>query len=159
MPFVHHPFLLPEYEGGGRRYHLRFAKIGFQPHHADLVSFVELLHLPTVGRSQLVAEDLDPAHLCFLHRAIFGASAQFIFVSAGVLRLMLATGAFRELSAVPRQSGALKMLYEDDRRAVFLHLHFSNYGKFEQHLQAESREIAGLLAHSTDLRQTFRQSR
>jgi hypothetical protein len=28
---VHHPFLLPEYRGDGRRYHRTFAKIGFKP--------------------------------------------------------------------------------------------------------------------------------
>lgn len=51
---VHHPFLLAGYSGGGRRYHLTFAKIGFKPEHADRVSFIELLHLPTVGRNRLV---------------------------------------------------------------------------------------------------------
>jgi hypothetical protein len=46
---VHHPFLLDEYPGAGRRYHQTFAQIGFTPAHADLVSFVELLHVPTSG--------------------------------------------------------------------------------------------------------------
>lgn len=43
---VHHPFLLPQYKGDGRRYHLTFAKIGFRPSHADLVSFTELYGWP-----------------------------------------------------------------------------------------------------------------
>jgi hypothetical protein len=44
---VHHPFLLPQYTADGRRYRRTFAKIGFRPEHAELVSFIELLHLPT----------------------------------------------------------------------------------------------------------------
>ena len=145
---VHHPFLLPQYKGDGRRYHSTFAKIGFQPPHADWVSFTELLNLPTVGRSALVASDLDPEHLKSIRKAIFEGKAQFVFVSAGVQRLLVASGRFPELAAVRRTYGALRVLYEDDARATFLHLHFSNYGKFEKQLQAEAKEIATLLARS-----------
>lgn len=145
---VHHPFLLPQYKGDGRRYHLTFAKIGFQPKHADLVSFTELLHRPTVGRSTLATEDLDHSHLKSIRRAIFDGKARFTFVSAGVQRLMTSSGLFPELSTVRRTFGALRVLHEGDDRAVFLHLHFSNYGKFEQQLQSEAKDIAGLLAHS-----------
>src|SRR5262245_44968198 len=56
---VHHPFLLEEYRGDGRKYHKTFADIGFTPANAADVSFVELLHVPTVGRSKLVADDLN----------------------------------------------------------------------------------------------------
>jgi hypothetical protein len=146
---VHHPFLLPQYKGDGRRYHRTFAKIGFQPMHADLVSFTELLDCPTVGRSRLIPDELNPAHLKALHRAIFRGSARFTFVSASVQRLMHASGMFPELSSVRRTFGALRVLYEGDDRAVFLNLHFSNYGKFEQQLQAEARAIASLLAHAS----------
>lgn len=142
---VHHPFMLPQYKGDGRRYHLTFAKIGFQPIHADAVSFIEMLSHPTVGRSALVAQDLDIAHLTFIRRAVFDGQAQFIFVSAGVQRLMASSGMFPELLAIRRTFGALRVLYEDDHRAVFLHLHFSNYGKFEKQLQSEAKEIAGLM--------------
>lgn len=148
---VHHPFLLPQYKGDGRRYHHTFAKIGFQPIHADTVSFIEMLSCPTVGRSALVAQDLDGSHLKVIRRAVFDGQAQFIFVSAGVQRLMASSGMFPELLAVRRTFGALRVLYEGDGRAVFLHLHFSNYGKFEQQLQSEAKEIAGLLPHSYTL--------
>lgn len=145
---VHHPFLLPQYKGDGRRYHQTFAKIGFGPQHANSVSFVELLHVPSTGRSSLVQQDLARSHLSEVRNAIFGGKARFIFVSAGVQRLMAASGLFPELLEVRRSFGALRVLYEDEDRAVFLHLHFSNYGKFEQQLRAEANEIAGLLAHS-----------
>jgi hypothetical protein len=142
---IHHPFLLPQYKGDGRRYHRTFAKIGFQPSHARLVSFTELLNVPTVGRSTLVASDLDTQHLLSIRRAIFEGNAQFIFLSAGVQRLLLASGMFPEIAAVRRTHGALRVLYGDKDRAVFLHLHFSNYGKFELQLQAEAKSIASLL--------------
>jgi hypothetical protein len=142
---VHHPFLLPTYRGDGRRYHRTFARIGFQPLHADQVSFVELLHVPTVGRNRLAPRDLSDMHVEKLHHAMFEGDAKYVFVSAGVLRLLIATGAFSELSAVRRSCGALRVLFEDDRRLVLLHLHLSNYGKFEQQLQAEVSEIARLV--------------
>lgn len=143
---VHHPFLLPGYKGDGRRYHLTFAKIGFEPQHADLVSFVELLHLPTVGRSALTPRDLDRSHLVGVRDAMFRGKAQFIFVSAGVQRLLKGTGLFPELERVRGDFGALRVLHDGTDRAVFLHLHFSNYGKFESQLRAEAGEIAQLLA-------------
>ena len=142
-----YPFLLSEYKGDGRRYHLNFAKIGFTPQHAELVSFIELMDVPTVGRSQLTQQDLPRRHLERLRKAIFHGDANFVFLSAGVQRLMVSTGLFPEILQVRRNFGALRVLYEGDNRAVFLHLHLSNYGKFEQQRRAEANEIAGLLAH------------
>ena len=109
------------------------------------MSFIELLNSPTVGRSDLTIKDLDPTHLKLLRRVIFEGNAKFIFLSASVKRLLLASGLFPELRAIPRNHGALKILYQDDERTVFLHLHFSNYGTFEKQLQAEAREILNLL--------------
>lgn len=43
---VHHPFLLPEYNGNGKTYHRNFSRIGFRSEHSTLLSFVELLHVP-----------------------------------------------------------------------------------------------------------------
>lgn len=147
---VHHPFLLPQYAGDGRRYHRNFAKVGFEPRHAELVSFVELLHLPTVGRSKLVAEDLDSAHLRRLGNAVFNGQAQSVFLSANVVRLMNSTGRFPRLREQSTQAEALRVLFKDDDRTVYLHLHFSNYGKFEARLQAEAKVIAALL-HRDDI--------
>ena len=79
---------------------------------------------------------------------IFNGAAKFIFLSAGVQRLLAASGSFPRLSTVRRHQGALRVLYEDDCQAIFLHLHFSTYGKFELQLQAEAEEIFALLADS-----------
>ena len=146
---VHHPFLLPEYTGDGRRYHRTFAKIGFRPDDADLVSFIELLHVPTVGRNSLISDDLDSAHLNRVRDAVFKGQARYIFLSSGVLRLMKATGQFRELVEASGPSESLRTLYKDSARTIFLHLHFSNYGKFESQLQAEAKAISALIPPST----------
>jgi hypothetical protein len=134
---VHHPFLLASYRGDGRRYHQTFAKIGFQPDHAHLVSFVELLHLPTIGRSQLIPADLDPGHLKWLDNVIRAGEARHIFVSAGVLRLMQTTDRFQWLRNSPTPKDSLPVLYDDGRRKIYRHLHFSNYGKFQAQLERE----------------------
>lgn len=142
---VHHPFLLPGYQGDGRRYHKTFARIGFKPKHAHLVSFAELLHKPTVGRSNLVPQDLDQDHLRWLNEAILHGQAKHIFVSAGVARLMKASKAFPWLPRDSMPAGSLRLLYSEPMRTVYSHLHFSNYGKFQKQLEEEANAIAALL--------------
>ena len=143
---VHHPFLLPEYSGDGRFYHRSFSRIGFSPKHAHLVSFIELLHLPTSGRSSLVPSDLSAPHLEYLNRVVLDGSAQHIFIPNGVARLMRATKAFKWLPKAPQDNvGPLGVLFQDGRKTVYSHLHFSVYGKFEQRKVAEAATISKLL--------------
>lgn len=128
---VHHPFLLPEYKGDGRLYHRSFARIGLTPAHAARVSFVELLHVPTVGRNLLVAGDLLPAHLQRLHAAILDGPARHVFLPATVARLMRDSGSFPWLPRKPVDSlGPLGILHRVNGKTVYSHLHFSVYGKF-----------------------------
>lgn len=144
---VHHPFLLPTYRGDGRRYHLNFARIGFSPAHAAQISFVELLHVPTVGRSKLAVEDLDTSHLAWLDAVIRQGRARHILVSASVERLMRSSGAFPWLgAAAPPGPGVLPVVWQQGARTVLRHLHFSNYGKFQKQMDLEARAIASLFA-------------
>ncbi len=143
---VHHPFLLPEYRGDGRRYHRTFAHIGFKPKHAELVSFAELLHVPTVGRNKKLApNDLDPSHLQKLNAAILHGKAKHVFVSDKVACLMRASKAFLWLPKKAPASGLLRVLYSEPLRSVYSHLHFSCYGVFQQRLEEEARAIAALI--------------
>jgi len=98
---VHHPFLLPGYSGAGWVYHRNFARIGFRPEHSPLISFVELLHVPMVGRNLLAPEDLSESHLRMLNAAILEGTARYTFISAGVARLMRATRLFKWLPRMP----------------------------------------------------------
>lgn len=143
---VHHPFLLPTYRGDGRRYHQAFARIGFRPQHADQVSFAELLHVPTVGRSKLVPADLNGGHLDRIDEAIRAGQARHIFLSSDVIRLMRASGSFEWLRGdAAQQAGVLDIVHREGPRTVYRHLHFSNYGKFQSRLDAEAKAIARLL--------------
>jgi hypothetical protein len=53
---AHHPFLLPEYpfkkNTGGVPYHRKFGWMGLTPDYAGQISFIELLDVPTTGRTE-----------------------------------------------------------------------------------------------------------
>ncbi len=143
---VHHPFLLPEYKGDGSYYHRSFAKIGFLPFHAPLVSFVELLHIPTVGRSKLEPSDLSTQHLQLINAAILEGQAKYIFIPAAVAKLMQNSGIFpwlyRKPIAIPDRLG---ILFQNQNKTVYSHLHFSVYGKFQERKVMEAALINSLL--------------
>lgn len=143
---VHHPFLLPSYRGAGRRYHEGFARIGFKPAHASLVSFVELLHVPTTGTSKLVPSDLARDHLQFLDLAIRSGRRKNVFASSNVLELMRRSKLFPWLGRnAEMESGPLDVVYRDKICTVYSHLHFSyQWGRVDD-LHAQARAIAALL--------------
>lgn len=141
---VHHPFLLPSYRGDGRRYHQNFARIGFTPEDAGRVSFIELLHVPTTGRSSLKARDLDGNHLAAVEPLILAGAHRHVFLSAGVARLMRRSGGFKWLPQHQPSGEVLPELHRHERTAVYLHLHFSNYGKFRERMEQEAQAIARL---------------
>ena len=146
---IHHPFLLPHYTGDGQFYHRSFSRIGFKPEHADQVSFIELLHVPTVGRSKLVPADLSEQHLHMLNEVVLAGSAQHIFVPQAVARLMQATGQFSWLAKRPtEQLGPFGVLFRQGKKAVYRHLHFSVYGKFEERKIIEAAAIRSFIDES-----------
>lgn len=138
---VHHPFLLPTYDGAGRKYHSNFSQVGLGPEYADRVSFVELVSVPTTGRSSLTLQDLDPAHLSFLRNAIFESGAKSIFVSPAVIFLMNKNGAFPLLRLHADAGQELPIFYNKNATTVYKHLHFSVYGKFESQRRLEAKAI------------------
>ena len=148
---VHHPFLLPEYSGDGRLYHRSFGRIGFTSEHAELVSFMELLHVPTVGRNALVAADLKESHLKMLNAAILDGQATHIFLPAAVARLMRASRTFRWLPRAPdKQLGPLGVWYTERDKTIYSHLHFSVYGKFAEQKASQAVAIRDLIAKSAN---------
>lgn len=142
---VHHPFLLPSYHGSGQKYHRNFAQIGLAPRQAEKISFAELLAIPTVGRSLLTKDDLDPAHLRYLRNILFHNKPKRIFVSQTVANLMNQSNAFPRLNPTEKSTIAgLPVLYESGNTIVYKHLHFSVYGKFEAQRIAEASAIKNI---------------
>lgn len=147
---VHHPFLLPNYSGDGQFYHRSFARIGFGVEHAELVSFIELLHVPTVGRNKIATTDLDMGHLKRLNSAIMEGQAAHIFLPTGVAHLMSKTSAFPWLKRSPiEEVGSLGVLFRSPTKVVYSHLHFSVYGRFEQQKVEQAAAIRDLILPSS----------
>ncbi len=148
---VHHPFLLSHYKGDGQFFHKSFARIGFGTEHAEKVSFVELLHVPTYGRSSLVLDDLDHAHLDRINHAIMFGAARHIFIPSGVARLMRLTGLFSWMPRNPLGTrDGLDVWYKSESKVVYSHYHFSVFGKFEQRKQAQLRAMRLLVPDIDD---------
>jgi hypothetical protein len=139
---VHHPFLLPGYRGSGKPYHRNFARIGFTPEGASRVSFIELLHLATIGVNQkLDVGDFDAVHLARIDRLVTAGAARLVFASDKVLRLMRATRRFSWLTDRVDRSGELPVVHRHGDTTVHLHLHFSNYGKFQEQMVREAQAM------------------
>lgn len=127
---VHHPFRLPEYRGDGALYHRRFAEIGFTSDHAERVSFVELIDVPTSGRSNLQPNDLKQSQLDRLRNWVLGGRAAYIFIPAGVGRLLRRTPQFSWLPDEPiSHEGSLPVLFRSLQKVVYAPFHFSCVGK------------------------------
>ena len=143
---VHHPFLLPEYKGDGRFYHKSFSRIGFTKENASEVSFVELLHLPTYGRSNLELNDLDKTHLSNINKWILEGEAEYIFIPTSVAKLMQKTNQFDWIPSKPIDNGKhLKLWTKIEHKKIYWHYHFSVYGKFEEKKTNQLNEIGSLI--------------
>lgn len=146
---VHHPFLLPEYAGSGRLYHKNFACIGLTESHADLISFTELLHVPTTERNILKVSDLNTEHLSRINEWIVEGASEFIFLSDGVFRLMKQSKHFPWLPSKPGQAGdGLTIIKQWSGKTIYKHLHFSNYGKFKKQMNEEASALYSLLSNN-----------
>lgn len=143
---VHHPFLLASYGGDGRFYHKSFARIGFTAKNAWEISFIELIHEPTYGTSQLDVSDLNASHLQTVNRWITHGNAQYIFIPTSVGTLMKESGAFPWMPARPKtQPGHLRLWADLNGKKVSWHYHFSVYGKFEAEKTRQLAEISSLI--------------
>lgn len=90
----HHPFLLPNYpfnkNTGGVPFHRNFSKIGLGSEHAEHISFLELLDIPTIGNKsqnkKLFYELVSKSHLEYIENLMIGGGNKLFFVSNGVLK-------------------------------------------------------------------------
>lgn len=86
---IHHPFLSPSYnKQGGYTYHNNFRKTGITSDYADQVSFVEILAVPTYGRSsyanKLFMHLIDLHYLKNLNDIIFNTTPKIVFIAKSV---------------------------------------------------------------------------
>lgn len=145
---IHHPFLLPEYKGDGKRYHRIFSKIGLTPEYADKVSFVELIGLPTTGMSMknskqyysyLVSEE-NSSHLVELDR-ILSQTDKLIFIAWGLLKdlsfINQSTGLFRRFAEMDTSGFDIRSLNQSGN--IHIHRHFSD---------AISNDTIGQMSHA-----------
>lgn len=148
---VHHPFLRPGYQGDGVRYHKQFAKIGFGAKHASEVSFVELIDVPTFGKSQLDKQDLllHESHLSRLDSWFKAGGGKYVFIPPGVLRLLGLTSRFEWLGPEPICfHGSIPVYYQSKELTVFSIFHLSCYGRHcrEAEKSNQLREIGWLIS-------------
>ncbi len=144
----HHPFRHPDYRGDGALYHSRFAEIGFTMEHAAQVSFVELIDVPTSGRSNLRPNDLKQSHLDRLLYWVLDGRAAYIFIPPGVGRLLRRTPQFSWFPEEPiSYDGSLPVLFRSDQKAVFAPFHFSCVGKhcLKKDRDLQIRDIGNLI--------------
>lgn len=126
---VHHPFRLPSYNGDGSRYHETIAEIGFTSRNAGFVSFVELLNMPTTGRSNLILADLSLDCLSDLNNIFVNGEARYIFVSGKVTKLMRQSNRFRPLLPNPLPiDGDLKVLRNENGKIIYEMYHPACWG-------------------------------
>ncbi len=145
----HHPFRNPDYRGDGRLYHERFAQIGFTTDHAEQVSFVELIDVPTYGKSNLNVNDLKASHMDRIFDWVRNGNASYIFVPPGVARLLRSTSQFSWLPDKPvSRQGSLPVLFHSTRKTVFSPFHFSCVGKncLKKDRDLQIRDIGRLLS-------------
>lgn len=148
---THHPFLLGGYRGAGLKYHRYFAdRLAFDSRHAPLVSFVELLHLPTTG-SRLAPRDLDSGHLGRLRNLMSDGRARHVFLCPAVIRLMKQRrDVFGRFADTPRVSDrGLIELQKVGATTVYEHVHFSAWGDCVPRKQREADAIRKLVASAT----------
>ncbi len=90
----HHPFLLSSYpfdkRKNGCKFHLNFRKIGLCSEHAEHISFLELLDVPTIGNKsenkKLFYSLVSQSHLEYIENLMLGGGKKLFFISNGVMQ-------------------------------------------------------------------------
>lgn len=132
---IHHPFLLEDYKGDGRRYHKMISKINIAPTLADKISFIELIGFPTTGMAKNFKNEFN-AHL--LSEANYKHLVQLDnLLSNKNKKIFIAWGLLEDFSLVNKKFGLFKNLSVIDRKQldindlnqignIHVHKHFSD---------------------------------
>ena len=144
----HHPFLLSNYKGDGLTYHKRFAKLGLDSSYADKISFVELLDVPTFGKTDFHTfyQLLNLKHIAFLENVFLDQSQEkTLFISRGVFsnleRIKKIHKVFNWLPELPTgKLNTLSKVFETTNLTMYINTHFSA-AISDKHLEQMRRVI------------------
>jgi hypothetical protein len=108
---VHHPFLLDDYplkkNTGGVPYHRKFTWLGLDATYADFISFVELLPVPTTGRteSRTFWEMFDLGHARQIDRLVEQGERRMVMLSSSVMngKMRVAAKRYGVFQWLPRE--------------------------------------------------------
>ena len=132
---IHHPFLLPNYKGDGKRYHRVFSKLKVESRFSNKISFIELIGFPTTGMAKtnnriflkyLISEK-NRNHLIELDNSMNDQS-KIIFIAWGLIEdfkfLNNKTGMFQKFANLDKSHMNLNDLNQFEN--IFIHRHFSD---------------------------------
>ena len=132
---IHHPFLLPNYKGDGKRYHKIFSKLKLSSELSSEISFIELIGFPTTGMAKsdnksflnyLLSED-NSEHLVKLD-SYLNDTTKTIFVAWGLISdfkiIYNKTGLFKKFAELDKSAMLITELNQIEN--IFIHRHFSD---------------------------------
>jgi len=131
---IHHPFLHPDYDGEGKKYHKAISRLRLKNNIASKISFIEIIGFPTTGMSStnqrqfneylLSAENKN--HLIELNQLLNNPD-KLIFLYWGLIDylkfLNKKTGLFEKFVSIDKKS----MIRTDLNKVgnIYFHKHFS----------------------------------
>ncbi|WP_278035477.1 hypothetical protein [Flavobacterium nitratireducens] len=132
---IHHPFLLPNYKGDGKRYHKIFSKLNIESSFSNKISFVELIGFPTTGNAksnnklflEYLTSDANRNHLIELD-SFLNDIEKIIFIAWGLIDdlkyLNSKTGLFKKIVQMNKSKMSISELNKYEN--IFIHRHFSD---------------------------------
>ncbi len=130
---IHHPFLLPNYKGDGKRYHKIFSKLNIESSFSNKISFVELIGFPTTGNAksnnklflEYLTSDANRNHLIELD-SFLNDTEKIIFIAWGLIDdlkyLNSKTGLFKKFVQMNKSKMSISELNKYEN--IFIHRHF-----------------------------------
>lgn len=132
---IHHPFLLPNYKGDGKRYHKIFSKLKVESNASSKISFVELIGFPTTGMAksnnkvflEYLISETNRNHLIQLD-SLLNDMSKIIFIAWGLIEdfkfLNSKTGLFKKIAEFDKSQMSISDLNQFEN--IFIHRHFSD---------------------------------
>ncbi|MDD2267361.1 hypothetical protein [Sulfuricurvum sp.] len=133
----HHPFMMEEYPFNrtvdGVPFHRNFSKLALSAEHAEFISFIELLDIPTIGNKsenkKRFYELVSVEHLRNIENLMLNNNGTIFFISKGVLKdlkkfqKIYNVFSFLNLTSSPNQ----RFSQEINKNFVLEIYHFSSY--------------------------------